>query len=202
MNNKSLIFESSLLAPVPIPSGFKSNFGEKRDYETHPGMDIPVPVGTKVLAPMDGIVKIANMNYNNLCGGTIDIDYGNGFTSRFCHMSKIDVREGDRVTQSQVVGLSGGVPGAPGAGRTTGPHLHFTLTKDGSNVDPIKYINAAVPDSKEISDVNKVAQKISAPVNFADMVKDLKPGALGDALSKGIQSIFKEEVERIKQLMK
>ena len=122
-------------------SNVSSPFGEKRSYETHPGVDIPVPSGTSIKAPLDGVVKTANINHNRMCGGTIDIDYGNGFWSRFCHCRKIDVKEGDIVKRGQVVGQTGGKKGETGAGNSGGPHLHFTLKKDGKLVDPMKYID-------------------------------------------------------------
>ena len=122
-------------------SNVSSPFGEKRSYETHPGVDIPVPSGTSIKAPLDGVVKTANINHNRMCGGTIDIDYGNGFWSRFCHCRKIDVKEGDIVKRGQVVGQTGGKKGETGAGNSGGPHLHFTLKKDGKLVDPMKYLD-------------------------------------------------------------
>ena len=122
-------------------SNVSSPFGEKRTNETHPGVDIPVPSGTSIKAPLDGVVKTANINHNRMCGGTIDIDYGNGFWSRFCHCRRIDVKEGDIVKRGQVVGLTGGKKGETGAGNSGGPHLHFTLKKDGKLVDPMKYID-------------------------------------------------------------
>ena len=122
-------------------SSVSSPFGQKRSYETHPGVDIPVPSGTSIKAPLDGVVKTANINHNRMCGGTIDIDYGNGFWSRFCHCRRIDVKEGDIVKRGQVVGLTGGKKDETGAGNSGGPHLHFTLKKDGKLVDPMKYID-------------------------------------------------------------
>ena len=203
MDVKKIVSEVTILAPVPIKSSQKSNFGQKRSYEIHPGVDLPVPVGTEVLAPMDGVVKLADFNFNRLCGATIDIDYGNGFSSRFCHMSRIDVSEGDEVSQGQVVGLSGGKQGALGSGNSQGPHLHFTLKKNGDNVDPLSYINKTVPDLKEPEDVKKVASKLGKDeIDFEELKKTIKPGQLGKMFTQGIQSIFKEEVERIKQLMK
>ena len=137
---KKLIIEAIMMNPVGS-SSVSSPFGEKRTYETHPGVDIPVPSGTSIKAPLDGVVKTANINHNRQCGGTIDIDYGNGFWSRFCHCRRIDVKEGDIVKRGQVVGLTGGKKGETGAGNSGGPHLHFTLKKDGKNVDPMKYID-------------------------------------------------------------
>ena len=137
--NKS-INEITMMNPVGS-SKVSSPFGAKRTYEVHPGVDIPVPSGTPLKAPLDGIVKTANINHNNMCGGTIDIDYGNGFWSRFCHCSRIDVREGDVVRRGQVIGATGGAKGERGAGNSRGPHLHFTLKKDGKLVDPMQYID-------------------------------------------------------------
>jgi murein DD-endopeptidase MepM/ murein hydrolase activator NlpD len=137
---KKLIKEAIMMNPVGA-SNVSSPFGEKRSYETHPGVDIPVPSGTSIKAPLDGVVKTANINHNRMCGGTIDIDYGNGFWSRFCHCRKIDVKEGDIVKRGQIVGQTGGKKGETGAGNSGGPHLHFTLKKDGKLVDPMKYID-------------------------------------------------------------
>ena len=186
-------------------SSVSSPFGQKRSYETHPGVDIPVPSGTSIKAPLDGVVKTANINHNRMCGGTIDIDYGNGFWSRFCHCRRIDVKEGDIVKRGQVVGLTGGKKGETGAGNSGGPHLHFTLKKDGKLVDPMKYIDKIDAgtsdfsmsgatqssdgdsktnwddffsgDGKLTSKISKVSKKFSDPL----LSKILKP--LEDALN-------------------
>jgi len=171
VDKTELINEITILAPVPIKSDIKSNFGQKRKYEIHPGVDIPIPVGTKVLAPMDGVVELANFNYNGLCGATIDIDYKNGFWSRFCHMSRIDVQKGDIVKQGQVVGLSGGKENAPGAGNSGGPHLHFTLKENGKHVDPIKYINKSVEPGK--IDVNTSSNNVDGEIDYSSGINAL-----------------------------
>lgn len=137
---KKLLREVTFMNPVGS-SKVSSAFGAKRSYETHPGVDIPVPSGTAIKAPADGIVKTANPNHNRQCGGTIDIDYGNGFWSRFCHVKRVDVSQGSTVKRGQVVGLSGGGSDDPGRGNSQGPHLHFTLKKDGKLVDPMNYVD-------------------------------------------------------------
>ncbi len=137
---KKLLREVTFMNPVGS-SKVSSAFGVKRSYETHPGVDIPVPSGTAIKAPADGIVKTANPNHNRQCGGTIDIDYGNGFWSRFCHVKRVDVSQGSVVKRGQVVGLSGGGSDDPGRGNSQGPHLHFTLKKDGKLVDPMNYVD-------------------------------------------------------------
>ena len=186
-------------------SKVSSPFGERRSYETHPGVDIPVPSGTPIKAPLDGVVKTANINHNRQCGGTIDIDYGNGLWSRFCHCKKIDVRPGDVVRRGQVVGLTGGIKGETGSGNSGGPHLHFTLKKDGKLVDPMKYIDKIDAGTSDFSmsgatqssdgdsktnwddffnkDTSKILNKIASPKKSSDplLAKILKP--LEDALN-------------------
>ena len=186
-------------------SRVSSPFGAKRSYETHPGVDIPVPSGTSIKAPLDGVVKTANINHNRMCGGTIDIDYGNGFWSRFCHCSKIDVKEGDIVKRGQVVGQTGGKKGETGAGNSGGPHLHFTLKKDGKLVDPMKYLDKIDAGTSDFSmsgatqssdgdsktnwddffnkDTSKLLNKVVGPKKSSDplLAKIFKP--LEDALN-------------------
>lgn len=139
-----------MLNPVGS-STVSSPFGEKRKNETHPGVDIPVPSGTPIKAPLDGVVKTANISHNRMCGGTIDIDYGNGYWSRFCHCRKIDVKPGDIVKRGQVVGLTGGRKGETGAGNSGGPHLHFTLKKDGRLVNPMDHVDKISVGSGDFS---------------------------------------------------
>jgi murein DD-endopeptidase MepM/ murein hydrolase activator NlpD len=201
---KKLIKEAIMMNPVGA-SNVSSKFGEKRSYETHPGVDIPVPSGTSIKAPLDGVVKTANINHNRQCGGTIDIDYGNGFWSRFCHCRRIDVKEGDIVKRGQVVGLTGGKKGDTGAGNSQGPHLHFTLKKDGQLVDPMKYIDRIDAGTSDFSmsgatqssdgdgktnwddffnkDTSKLLDKVVGPKKSSDplLAKILKP--LEDALN-------------------
>jgi murein DD-endopeptidase MepM/ murein hydrolase activator NlpD len=147
---KKVITEVTMLNPVGS-STVSSPFGEKRKNETHPGVDIPVPSGTPIKAPLDGVVKTANISHNRMCGGTIDIDYGNGYWSRFCHCRKIDVKPGDIVKRGQVVGLTGGRKGETGAGNSGGPHLHFTLKKDGRLVNPMDHVDKISVGSGDFS---------------------------------------------------
>jgi len=78
-------------------------------------------------------------------------------------------------------------------------HIHVSNTSDTASDEDLE--DESITKS-ETDDVKQVAQKIAEPVSFEDIVKDLKPGQLGKIFTQGIQSIFREEVERIKQLMK
>jgi murein DD-endopeptidase MepM/ murein hydrolase activator NlpD len=134
------INEVTMMAPVPIKPGFKGNFSQvRKGGYIHPGTDIPIPSGTPVKSPLSG--KVVGVHSNrHPCGGTIDIEYSDGFWSRFCHMKQINVKVGDLVNRGDVVGLSGGGANDYGKGRSSGPHLHFTLKKNGQKVDPVHYM--------------------------------------------------------------
>jgi murein DD-endopeptidase MepM/ murein hydrolase activator NlpD len=66
----------------------------------------------------------------------VEIDHGNGITTRFGHMSRIDVTAGQVVSEGTVVGRAGST------GRSTGPHLHYEIRIDGAAIDPMRYISA------------------------------------------------------------
>jgi murein DD-endopeptidase MepM/ murein hydrolase activator NlpD len=109
--------------------------------QNHGAIDIPVDVGTPVLAIGSGVVDGVESN-NPTAGGYVQIDHGNGYWSRYLHLSQINMQRGQTVKMGDVVGLSGGQPGAYGAGRSTGPHLHLDVWKGkpfagGVAVDPL-----------------------------------------------------------------
>ncbi|ALJ14271.1 M23 family metallopeptidase [Sphingopyxis macrogoltabida] len=119
----------------PVSGGtIRGRFGENRGNRNHAGIDIAVPVGTPVKAPADGVVIEAGTlpGYGNV----VYIDHGRGTISRLAHLSKIGVSKGDVVSQGNVVGLSGGARGAPGAGNSRGPHVHQEVRVNGRPVDP------------------------------------------------------------------
>lgn len=113
-------------------------FGSQRIYRGgeagayHSGVDVAAPIGTPVAAPADGVVRLAAGDKPfTLEGHLLIIDHGGGLNSAFLHLSRIDVREGERVRQGQRVGAIGA------SGRTTGPHLHWAVKWRGARVDPV-----------------------------------------------------------------
>ena len=134
--------EAPLESPVDNATT-TSGFGEKRSYENHGGVDLATPSGTPVKSPADGII-IKTADNDGKCGGTVIIDHGNGFTSGFCHLKQINVNKGDQVKQGQVIALSGGGADDYGKGNATGPHLHYSLKKDGQYVNPLNYFGKEV----------------------------------------------------------
>lgn len=93
----------------------------------YPAKDYQVEVGRAISVFVPGTVVRAGIYDPNGYGNEIIIKHDNGLFSQYAHLSKIMVNEGDRIENGKVIGLSGGQPGARGAGRTTGPHLHFEV---------------------------------------------------------------------------
>lgn len=109
--------------------------------QNHNGQDIAVPVGTPILAVQDGKVTMRKDDHP-IAGRYVGIAHAGGITSEYLHLSRADVKIGDTVKRGQVIGLSGGGKGISGAGRSTGPHLHFIIKKGAEAVDPPSVISA------------------------------------------------------------
>lgn len=205
---RNLISEVILANPVPIPPAFKGNFGEKRSYEIHPGTDIPVPSGTPIKAPADGIVITANPNLNDKCGGTIDIDYGNGLWSRFCHVKRLHVKKGDKIFQGQVVGLTGGGSNDVGRGNSGGPHLHFSLTKDGKKVDPVLYMDSYEMGTQNLSSFDSDSSDESdddvsaSGSTIGDIYLDNAINRILSSVGVSESKKLRENISKIKKLLK
>lgn len=131
----------------PVKGIVTSNFGfrakpTKEASTNHKGIDISVPVGTPIKAPADGNVAAAR-NMSGY-GYTIYLYHGmiNGKSvqSRYGHLSRFAVSQGQNVKQDQIIGYTGGAPGSAGAGVSTGPHLHFEIRENDTPVNPYNYI--------------------------------------------------------------
>lgn len=118
--------------------GFRRNPFGGRSYEFHPGMDIDGERGDIVTAPAGGTVIKAS--WTGGYGNMIEIDHGNGITTRYGHMSKLEVSVGDVVTRGQLLGLVGST------GRSTGPHLHFEVRYNDRPVNPRHFLPEEVID--------------------------------------------------------
>ncbi len=114
-----------------------SSFGPRRDpllglLAFHSGMDFRAASGSAVFAAAKGVV-IA-VDYNGGYGNMVDIDHGNGLSTRYGHMSQVLVTAGQQVNTGEVIGEAGST------GRSTGPHLHYEVRKGGIAVDPAVYL--------------------------------------------------------------
>ena len=119
----------------PVQGRISGRFGNARVYNGQPGaghsgMDIAAPNGAPIKAPAGGIVTFASPDLY-LTGGTVLLDHGHGVSSNFLHLSRIDVKVGDRVEPGQVIGAVGAT------GRATGPHLHWGMNWFDVRIDPL-----------------------------------------------------------------
>lgn len=138
---------SRTLAAVPVRKpvfgeiDMSSPFGMRMDPfvkgpAIHSGIDMRGDTGDPVRSPATGTVTIAGVNGGY--GKMVEIDHGNGLSTRYGHMSAIDVNVGQSVRIGQIIGKIGST------GRSTGPHLHYETRVDGEAVDPQKYLRAGV----------------------------------------------------------
>ena len=128
---QSPVWINPLYGPISSPSGIRfSPITGRREF--HDGIDIAVPIGTKVVSPKAGYVL--SVSYSPSFGRVLRIEHDDGYVSFFAHLNRITVATGDRVTQGQAVAYSGNT------GWSTGPHLHFGLFRDGQFVDPYQYV--------------------------------------------------------------
>ncbi|NUN13004.1 MAG: M23 family metallopeptidase [Myxococcales bacterium] len=103
-----------------------------KDRPRHHGMDFMAPVGTIVQSPYAGTVTKTDWNLA-ANGNCVEIRFEDGILAKFLHLSRTDVKAGDRVEVGQKIGLSGNT------GRSTGPHLHYQLNRGKTVVDPLDY---------------------------------------------------------------
>lgn len=133
---------AAMRLPIANPApgrAVTSTYGPRRDpllgtLALHSGMDFRSSVGSPVRATGKG--KVIHAGWNGGYGRMIEIDHGDGLTTRFAHMSRISVTVGQTVNAGDLLGRSGN------SGRSTGPHLHYEVRKDGEAVNPLPFIKA------------------------------------------------------------
>lgn len=123
--------------PLNVRYRLSSHFGPRADPFTgarsnHTGIDMACPTGTPILATASGTITYSGTS--PVFGYYVIINHGNGYQSLYGHMSKILVKKGQWVSQGTRIGLVGST------GYSTGPHLHFTVFKNGKLVDPLTLI--------------------------------------------------------------
>ena len=112
--------------------GFRRNPFGGRAYEFHAGMDIDGERGDSVIAPAGGVVSEAG--WKGGYGQMVEIDHGNGLKTRYGHLSKIEVNQGDTLTRGQLIAYVGST------GRSTGPHLHYELRLNDRPINPRRFL--------------------------------------------------------------
>ena len=122
----------------PVMAGYISSyFGERMDpfngeEAFHKGLDFASVAGADVLAVAQGLVTWAGPREGY--GVLVEVNHGNGYVTRYAHNSRVSVTPGDTVQRGQAIAVVGST------GRSTGPHVHFEVLKDGRQIDPMAFI--------------------------------------------------------------
>ncbi|MDE1999826.1 MAG: M23 family metallopeptidase, partial [Burkholderiales bacterium] len=146
---ESRLFEKRLEARLipsspPVDGPTSSGFGFRSDPFTHrtalhTGLDFPGPIGTPIMAAAGGVVLYAGPHPEY--GQLVELDHGNGLVTRYGHVSKFWVKQGDLVRRGQKIAEMGST------GRSTGPHLHFEVLVEGVQQNPAKFLTARGPSN-------------------------------------------------------
>jgi murein DD-endopeptidase MepM/ murein hydrolase activator NlpD len=139
---ESRLFEArmrNLMIPStkPVDVAVGSGFGFRRDPFTgrpalHAGLDFPADPGTPILAAAGGV--ISSVEVHPAYGNLVEIDHGNRLVTRYAHVSRFLVKQGDLVKRGQKIAEVGS------SGRSTGPHLHFEVLVEGVPQDPARFL--------------------------------------------------------------
>jgi murein DD-endopeptidase MepM/ murein hydrolase activator NlpD len=127
----------------PVMGKLEGGFGGRRNpfgggsYEFHSGQDIEAASGAPVVSGASG--KVSFVGWQNGYGQLIVIDHGGGLTTRYGHLSHIDVELGQTLSRGQLIGRVGST------GRSTGPHLHYEVRINDQPVNPLQYLLTSVP---------------------------------------------------------
>jgi len=129
----------SYLSGRPIQKGWlSSRYGTRVDPFTgklawHAGVDFAGKQGSGIIAVASGVVTWSGERYGY--GKMVEVDHGNGYKTRYAHCFELKADVGDIVKKSQVIALMGS------SGRSTGPHVHFEVYKNGRTIDPATYVH-------------------------------------------------------------
>lgn len=160
-----------LVAPVPGP--ISSRFGMRRHpilgiRRLHAGMDYRARSGTPIVAVTDG--QVVSAGRAGGCGIAVRLRHGGGLDTRYCHMSRMAVRNGQQVRRGQVIGYVGST------GLSTGPHLHYEMYRNGRAINPgsVDYVTRAILSGTELIDFRRRLIELRT-VEPGAALEDLEP---------------------------
>ena len=118
-------------------SRIASGFGYRihpiyKTMRMHEGIDFTAPVGTPIYATGDGVVERLNGSLSGY-GNVVKLNHGYGYETLYAHMSKVIVKPGQKIKRGEIIGYIGNT------GRSTGPHLHYEVRKNGNPINPVHY---------------------------------------------------------------
>ena len=150
------------LYPLPYQCQVTDSYGYRihpltKKYSWHNGVDFGAAAGTAILAAKSGTVTTAA--YSGAWGYYVVINHGDGYSTLYAHQPSLSVSVGDYVTQGQTIGYVGST------GYSTGPHLHFTIYYNGSDVNPFNYIGGPDPNPSPTACPQAVGKLLSAVIS-------------------------------------
>lgn len=166
------VVQEGLIAPVP--GRVTSRYGMRRHpilgyRRMHAGLDFRARHGTPIYAVTDGTVNYAGRNGGY--GNYVRIRHGGGLATGYAHMSRIAVRNGEKVRRGQVIGYVGST------GLSTGPHLHYEMYRNGQTIDPsnVRFVNRAQLSASEMANFREQLvrlQMVEPGAALADLPPD------------------------------
>lgn len=141
---------ASIPAIQPIPNKelnrLASGFGLRmhpilKVRKMHTGLDYSAPRGTPIYATGDGKVITVRTNFGGY-GKEVEIDHGYGFVTKYAHMESFNVKKGQKIKRGECIGYVGNT------GRSTAPHLHYEIIKDGQKINPVHYFYKDINDEE------------------------------------------------------
>lgn len=149
-NNKSML--SHIPAIKPVEGGVISYFGMRmhpilKFKKMHTGLDFQASTGTKVYATGDAVVRFVGKSRGGY-GNQIELDHGYGYITKYAHLSRFNVKKGQKVKRGDVIGFSGNT------GLSKGPHLHYEVIRSDKKVNPLDHLTQAYTplEYKELKD--------------------------------------------------
>lgn len=144
------------ILPAPGSYHLSSRFGYRVDpvyggAEGHTGIDLATRKGNPVYVTGDGVVVEAVLNVGGY-GRCVIVDHGFGYKTRYAHLSKMDVHEGQRLRRGQMIGAVGST------GKSTGPHLHYEVIYRGAPINPLNFMDLDMP-LQEYKDILSAARE-------------------------------------------
>ena len=133
----------------------------------HTGLDFRAASGDPVRATANG--KVVSSGWAGGYGRMVEIDHGNGLSTRYGHLSEIGVKVGDPIKIGQVIGAVGST------GRSTGPHLHYETRIDGEAVDPQKFLRAGVQAERGLNAFSSEVATGSRQANASNQDASARP---------------------------
>ena len=159
---------------APVPGSITSRFGMRRHpvlgyRRMHSGIDFRATTGTPIHAVADG--RVTSAGRAGGCGNAVRLSHEGGISTRYCHMSRMAVRSGERVTRGQVIGYAGAT------GLVTGPHLHYEMYRNGRAIDPLseRFVSRKQLTGRELEDFRAQLaslERVEPGAALADLAPD------------------------------